>query len=389
MGDLFDYENKNESELGTEEKANTSVVAQEKELPPYEGKSYTFRTQRYKAEDRPCIVNENNRVIPLDDELAMCIVNSVSRAASLYGDITDMDNQVELALSKVLPDIKNGVIPEDAVTAENVEEARKIRTELNRLWENLEKERKSGKKIIESPRQYIEDIYKAKTKLLTDALATLKSQIDKVDSAADEKKKAVIRKTILDKALDYNKDLPSILEKYEVLYNKVWKDSFLNKTMTDTKMQREIMEALSAIADDLKTIEGETESESLRFTYFETGNLAEAIKRRQRVADARKFAEELEKRSHIPAPQTEEKKEEPKIEPISVPQEKTQNAPQRAPEIPQVNITEYGPGKHQYFHCWNANPSEFDGLYRYMKDHGFKCEGIGKIVEYYRNSINN
>lgn len=388
MGDLFDYENMNTSEKGTEEKANTSVVAQEKKLPPYEGKSYTFRTQRYKAEDKPCIVNENGRVIPLDDELANSIVNSVSRAASLYGDIVGMDSQVELALSKVLPDIKDGVIPEDAVTAENVEEARKIRTELNKLWTDLETERKSGKKIIESPRQYIEDIYKEKTRLLTSALAALKSQIDKVDEAEGEKKKAIIRNMILEKASDYNKDLPAYLEKYSMLYNKVWKDSFLNKTCSDTKMQKEIVLALSSIADDLKTIEGEAEAESLRFTYFETGDLAEAIKRRQRVAEAKRFAEELEKKrtASSPAPQPKPVAPEPEPEPVSVPQPAVQDAPPRAPE---VKITNYGPGKSQYFHCWNPNPKEFDALYKYMQQHGFRCEGIGRIVEFYMNSINN
>ncbi len=378
--DLFNHK---ESQTGTEVEKTTTTVAEEKVAPTFEGKSYTFRTQRYKAEDRPCVINENGRAIALDGPLAMSIVSSVSRAASLFNDVSELDDQVKYALTRVMPSLHDGVVPEGTVTQANADEAKKVRTELNKLWNDLETERKSGRSVIEGPYKYIDGIYKDKTSLLVNAIAALKKQIDKVDNAENEKKKAAIRETIITKAGDYNKDLPALLEKYEALYNKVWQDKFLNKTTSDTKMQEEIMKSLGDIASDLKVIENESDNDNLRATYYETGNLSDALKRRQQVEEAKRFASELRRKSHPVEPTPEP---EPEPEKISVPEEPKVDAPSRAPEKPQVTLTDFGPGKDQYFHCWNANPAEFTGLIAYMKEHGFRCEGIKKIVDYYKES---
>lgn len=382
MGDLFDEK---ESQYGTEVEQVTTTVAPVKDedyktVQPFEGKSFTFRTQWHEAENRVCVVNERGMAIAIDDELANSLVNSVSRAATFFKDMSQTDYNVKLAVMKSMPTIKDGIIPKGTVTAENVESARKARAELNKLWENLEKERKTGKSIMESPYSYINGIYKNKTSLLTSVLAELKSQIDKVDKEADEKKKETIKALILKKAVDYNRDLPALLEKYESLYNKVWQDKFLNKTMSDTKMQEEIMRALNDIANDLKAIESESDNDNLRASYYETGNLSDALKRRQQVQEARRFAEELQRRSKPVEPIAT-----PEPEKVSVTQPEVENAPSRAPEKPVVTLTDFGPGKDQYFHCWNANPEEFTGLIAYMKAHGFRCEGIKKIVDYYKS----
>lgn len=376
MGDLFDYANNKAPENGTEVR-KTNVTTPEVNAEPFEGKSYTFRTQRYKAEDRPCIVNENNRVIPLDSYLANAIVNSVSRTASLYSDVVGLEEQVKYAVGRVMPTITDGVIPAGTVTVDNLDEAKKMRTELNKLWTNLESERKSGKSIIEKPYDYINDIYKEKTRLLTTVIADLKSQIDRVEGEEAEKKKNYVRETILKKAADYNKDLPELLQKYDGLFNKVWQDSFLNKTMTDTKMQSEIMSSLASIADDLKTIEGEKDPDELKISYFKTGDLSLSIRERQQIAESKALIEKLKAQS-APKPTA------LTAEPISISREEEVDAPPRAPQKTQVTLTDYGPGKDQYFHCWNANPKEFDGLIVYMKEHGFRCEGIKKIVDYYK-----
>lgn len=280
-------------------------------------------------------------------------------------------------MGRVMPTVTDGVIPAGTVTVDNLDEAKKMRTELNKLWTNLESERKSGKSIIEKPYDYINDMYKEKTRLLTTVIAELKSQIDRVEGEEAEKKKNYVRETILKKAADYNKDLPELLQKYDGLFNKVWQDSFLNKTMTDTRMQSEIMSSLASIADDLKTIEGEKNPDELKISYFKTGDLSLSIRERQQIAESKALIEKLKAQS-APKPTV------PTAEPISISQEEKVDAPPRAPEKPQVTLTDYGPGKDQYFHCWNANPKEFDGLIAYMKEHGFRCEGIKKIVDYYK-----
>lgn len=380
MGDLFDNK---ESRNGTEVEKTTTTVAQEKAVPTFEGKSYTFRTQRYKAEDRPCVVNESHRVIPLDEELAVSIVNSVSRAASLFNDVSELDNQVRLAIIKVMPSIKDGVVPRGTVTLANLEDAKKTRAELNKLWTDLETERKNGKAVIEKPYSYINGIYKEKTSLLSNALAELKKQIDTVELAETAKKRTLIRESIISLAGDYNRDLPALLDKYDALYNKVWQDKFLNKTCSDTKMQEEIMRALSDIANDLKAIESESNNENLRASYYETGSLSDALKRRQQIVEAKRFTEELQRKSRPVEPIAA-----PAPEKVSMPEEPKEDAPQCTLEIPQVTLTDFGPGKDQYFHCWNANPEEYTGLIEYMKAHGFRCEGIKKIVDYYKSLIN-
>ncbi len=378
MGDLFNYENNNESKNGTEVEKTTTTVAEEKVVPKFEGKSYTFRTQRYKAEDRPCVVNESGRAIALDEELACDIVNSVSRAASLFNDVSELNEQVRLAIIKVMPSIKDGVVPQGTVTLENLEEAKKTKAELNKLWTDLETERKNGKSIITKPYDYINGIYKDKTSLLSSALAELKKQIDTIELAETAKKRTLIRESIIAKAGDYSRDLPALLDKYDALYNKVFQEKFLNKTCSNTKMQEEIMKALSDIANDLKAIESEEDNENLRASYYDTGNLSDALKRRQQIAEAKRFTEELQKKSNPVEPT-------PESEKVSVPQPEVDNAPSCAPEKPVVTLTDFGPGKDQYFHCWNANPEEFTGLISYMKAHGFRCEGIKKIVDYYKS----
>lgn len=353
MDELF---NTNTSEYGTTE---------EKTVQPFEGKSYSFETRRYKAEDLPCVINERNAVVPLDDELANSIVNSVSTTVSFYKALSSLDTEVKEAIRAELPSILDGVIPQGFVDKDNLESMRKVLAKLNKIYKQSEDTRKAGKNIINKPYDYMNSIYKGKTNLIVSAIESLKSQIAVFDEAEDERKAKVIREMIIKKAADYSKDLPVLLDKYPALYNKVWKKEFLNKTMSDTKMQESIMASLVSIKSIIKTLDGEKDSTDLKATYFETGDLTLALQKKQSMDEARAMIERMSEPTPTP-------KAEPKPSTPSIP-------------FPDITLTDYGPGKDQYFHAWHSDPKAFKGLLEYMKANGFRCEGIGKIVEYFKS----
>ena len=353
MDDLF---NTNTSEYGTTE---------EKTVQPFEGKSYSFETRRYKAEDLPCVINERNAVVPLNDELANSIVNSVSTTVSFYKALSSLDTEVKEAIREVLPNVFDGIIPLGLVDKTNLEDMRKVLAKLNKIYKQSEDTRKSGKNIINKPYDYMNCIYKGKTHLIVSAIESLKSQIAVFDEEEDERKAKAIREMIIKKASDYGKDLPALIDKYPALYNKVWKKEFLNKTMSDTKMQESIMSSLASIAAILKTLDREKDSANLKATYFEAGDLTLALQKKQSMDEARAMIERMSEPTPTP-------KAEPKPSTPSIP-------------LPDIALTNYGPGKDQYFHAWHSDPKAFKGLLEYMKANGFRCEGIGKIVEYFKS----
>lgn len=327
-----------ETEHGTEEGKTTK---------PFEGKSYTFETRRYKAVDLPCVINERNVAIPVDEELANSIVNSVSTTVSFYNALQSLDDDVKETLRKELPGVKDGVVPSDYVTLDNLEATRKVLAKLNKIYKQSEDTRKSGKSIINKPYDYMNSIYKEKTYLIVSAIEALKSQVAIFDKTDEEVKMKAIREDILKRAKDYNKDLPELLDKYPALYDKVFKKEFLNKTMSDTKMQESIMSSLASISAILKTLDGEKDSADLKAVYFETGDLSTALQKRQSMDEARAMIARMS----------------------------GEEAPKAQEPTPTAKTDEMEGGFiYKTFTVWHKDKSAFVGLVQYLKNNGFHAE---------------
>ena len=121
------------------------------------------------------------------------------------------------------------------------------------------------------------------------------------------------------------------------LWSRVWSESYLNKTMSSTKVCETYRTALRDIMTELETIEASEDREKLLQAYYRLGNLTLAL------AEVQKF-KELEKKFKA---KTEEVKEDTKEE-----EEFT----------------------YKSFKCWHKDPQAFRGLIQYMKDNGFHCE---------------
>ncbi len=328
------------SELGTEERRQK----------PYEGKSYAFGVKLLKDVETPAVVNEKNKILPLDDELATLTVNAISKTAQLFSDLDGLDKQVKAKISERFPELQDGVIPEGTVNLSNLDAMKEIKAGLNKDFKRAEDNRKSGKKDIVAPYDYINSIYQEKTSLLSNAIAELTKQIKTVEDKEDERKRAEIKTLILSKAKDYHKDLPELLEKYDTLYNKVWRDSFLNKTCSNTKMQEEVMKSLAGLASELKSIDGEANADELKISYFETGDLAMAIQRRQQLADSKALIKKLKCTGTFKS------------------------------GIEQTEKKEESEGDKEYiyksFRVWHTNKNAFVALVEYLKFNGFHAEII-------------
>ncbi len=340
-----------------------------------------------KQETRVVYKYENVNNVPISKDLADLITKGVSRTISFARDIEGLDKAVKSSIALVMPEIEDGVIKDHTVTEENLDSAKKIYAKLNKLWTDLENDRKGMHKVTDAPYTTLNDEYKSKTRLLTSARDALKSQIATVEEEAANFKKKTLTEWILEKSKDYRPNFPQLLTaNNNALFNaRIWDDKFTNKTMTSTAMQSQVMSALAAIDEELKTIEAMDEHDTALAQYYQTGSLTDALNMQRKVKEAKDLtdrlsSERMRQASPAAAPQAM-----PQSEPAAV-MSPQPSAPAEAPRG-KIVLTEPKPGEcHKYFHIWHDDPEAFTALTQYLRSNGFHRENMYHIYEEYLNN---
>ncbi len=377
MGDLFE----NTSQFGTSEPTtNTEVIAT----------ATTPEAQQREPEGVIFSYQSGEHDYPITEELSNLLTQGVKRTIEFSRNLNGLAIAVSEAVNSELTDIADGQIPEGYVNADNVAECRKLRTKLNGLFDNIETERKTMKKIVSAPYDHLNDGYKDATYLLRLAIDTLTTQINKVEDEEKARKKEGVKHIILDKAKDYRTDLPEYLMKYDALMSRVFKDSMLNKSQSDTKTQQMIMEGLGAISADLSVIDGykdPAEREAIKNNFLESGSLAQAIERRQRYQANMDFLAELDRKA-AEAERATVAQSQQTVQPTVVP---ATPAPQPQTTAPQkIQLTQVGPQSvEKFFHIWHDGPNAdeaFRALTQFLKSNGFHRENMKEIYTQYINN---
>ena len=380
MGDLFE----NASQVGTSEPTtNTTEVIATATTPDKvepEGKIFVY-------EGAPTD-------FPIKEDLAKLLTQSVKRTTEFARTLGGLGVAVSAAVKSSLKDIADGIIPEGYVKAENVEDARKLRTKLNKLYKEIEDERKAMKKIVTAPYDHLNAGYQDATYLLRLATDTLGTQINKVEEEEKARRREAINHLILEMAKDYRTDLPEYLGKYSALMDRVFQESMLLKSQSDTKSQQMIMEGLRAIAADLAVIDGykdPAEREAIKNNFLESGNLTAAIEKRQRYQANMDFLAELDRKAAERDREEQQAKAQAQTatQPTVAPQPVAQAAPAPQPQTGKIQLTQVAPTSiEKYFHIWHDGPNAeeaFRALTQFLKDNGFHRENMKQIYIDYLN----
>ena len=260
-----------------------------------------------------------------------------------YADLEKLPSYIDEALRQIMPIDEQGNLPLHAVSASNLPEAKDTLAKLRKLDKALEDERKRIKKEWLKPYEEFEDTYKTKKEALTRAITTLASDVSDVERDIDNYKRNGLTLNIQKDADAMRVGLGDLVKDNPALWSRVWSESYLNKTVSSTKVCESYRTALRDIMTELETIEASEDREKLLQAYYRLGNLTLAL------AEVQKF-KELEKKFKAKTEEikpVEEVKEEPKEE---------------------EGFT------YKSFRCWHKDPQAFRGLIQYMKDNGFHCE---------------
>lgn len=379
MSDLFDTTNTADNGIVSEEvKADIVKSDQAKET----GVAFVYE-------------NKNDALI--SPELADLLKKGVSRTISFARDITNLDEAVKSSVALVLPEVEDGIIKDNSVTEKNLEEVKKVYTKLNKLWTDLEDDRKGMHNVTEAPYKSLNDSYKERTKLLTDAIKALKSQISTVETEMADFKKKNLTQSIIEMSKDYRPDFPEILaQNNNALFNKrIWDNRFTNKTMTSTAVQKQVMETLASINEELKTIEAMEDNSAALAQYYQTGSLTDALTMQRKVREAKELATRLSAsraaqstpaqpvQQSQPAPvQTAPEPQAQTVAPVP-PQTQVQPAPQKI-QLTQVAQTSI----EKFFHIWHDGPNAeeaFRALTQFLRDNGFHRENMKQVYIDYLN----
>lgn len=381
MSDLFDTTSTADNGIVSEETTQSDIVKADQA-----------------KETGVAFVYENKNDALISPELADLLKKGVSRTISFARDITNLDEAVKSSVALVLPEVEDGVIKDNSVTEKNLEEVKKVYTKLNKLWTDLENDRKGMHNVTEAPYKSLNDSYKERTKLLTDAIKALKSQISTVETEAANFKKKNLTQSIIEMSKDYRPDFPEILaQNNNALFNKrIWDDRFTNKTMTSTAVQKQVMETLASINEELKTIEAMEDNSAALAQYYQTGSLTDALTMQRKVREAKELATRL---ASSRAAQSTPSQSAPQSQPAPVapatpepqaqtvapvpPQTPTQPAPQKI-QLTQVAQTSI----EKFFHIWHDGPNAeeaFRALTQFLRDNGFHRENMKQVYVDYLN----
>lgn len=169
-------------------------------------------------------------------------------------------------------------------TEENVKTIKQVRADLNKEFNDIEKQRKIVKEKVLAPYKQFEEVYKmyVSEKYKT-ADTDLKTKIDNIESELKARKEQEIK--------DY-------FEEYKTSKNidfVTFKQANINITLTATKkaLKEQVKKFIDEIVDDLKLIETQNCKEEILVEYKQSLNVSRAI---QEIANRHKLLEEERKR---------------------------------------------------------------------------------------------
>lgn len=261
-----------------------------------------------------------------------------------YSDLEKLPAYIDEALRQIMPIDEQGNLPLHAVSASNLPEAKDTLAKLRKLDKALEDERKRIKKEWLKPYEEFEATYKCKKEALTRAITTLASDVSDVERDIDNYKRNGLTLNIQKDADAMRVGLGDLVKDNAALWSRVWSESYLNKTMSSTKVCEAYRTALREIMTELETIDASEDRDKLLQAYYRMGNLTLAL------AEVQRF-KELEKKFKAKSLET-------------------QTTPESQVEEPKK---EEG-FTYKSFKCWHKDASAFKGLIQYMKDNGFHCE---------------
>ena len=185
----------------------------------------------------------------------------------LKGLSTEIDEKVSSAKSLVC-------------TEENVKTIKQVRADLNKEFNDIEKQRKIVKEKVLAPYKQFEEVYKKYiSEKYKTADADLKTKIDNIESELKVQKEQEIK--------DY-------FEEYKTSKNidfVTFKQANINITLTSSKksLKEQAKKFIDEIVDDLKLIETQDYKEEILVEYKQTLNISRAI---QDVVNRHKLLEE-------------------------------------------------------------------------------------------------
>ena len=216
------------------------------------------------------------------------------------------------------------------VTEESLKSAKETLASYRKLKTNLEDERKRIKREWNRPYEEWEVQYKDAIAELDSTISDIAGKVKAVEDDQEAKRITSINDMILKDANDIRPGLADIVKDNSVLWAKVCKPNYYNKTGSIIKNTEAWRTALLGISRDIDVISTNPDSEQLTISYMNLGDLALAIqeveenKKRLAVLEQQRAAqEERNKRIQENTPIPDPEDIEPTIMEVRVPNENT------------------------------------------------------------------
>ena len=215
------------------------------------------------------------------------------------------------------------------VTEESLKSAKETLASYRKLKTSLEDERKRIKREWNKPYEDWEVQYKDAIAELDSTISDIAGKVKAVEDDQEAKRITSINDMILKDANDIRPGLADIVKNNSVLWAKVCKPNYYNKTGSLIKNTEAWRTALLGISRDFDVISTSPDSEQLTISYMNLGDLALAIqeveenKKRLAVLEQQRAAQEERKRIQETTPIIDTVDIEPTIMEVRVPNENT------------------------------------------------------------------
>lgn len=172
-----------------------------------------------------------------------------------------------------------------AYTEDNVKDMKSDKALLNKFRTAIEDERKRVKKLCLEPYERFEQQIKDVVSLIDEPIKLIDSQLKEIDNRYKVEKKAMCQDI-------YNRNIDTL--KGIIPFDRAFHDYYLNKTMTEKKIEEEMKGMFSRVNEELDTIESlHSEYEmQIKAAYISSLDLSIALREKERLETARKAMEE-------------------------------------------------------------------------------------------------
>lgn len=218
-----------------------------------------------------------------------------SKALIVVKQLPIIEEQLQ-ALSKEIDEKVNNALSL-VCNEETRKGVKKVRTDLNKQFAELEEQRKTVKKLVLDPYNKFEEVYKkCVTEKFKNADCDLKNKIDNVEDGLKEK----IKQEAINYFNEYAKSLVIDFVKFEDM------NLSINLNTTKTSIKKAIKEFLDKIDSDLNALELQINRNEMLVEYKQNGfNLNNAIttvlNRNERIQAEKERLEELKKQKEVEA----------------------------------------------------------------------------------------